>query len=53
MRRILIAIAGYAFMAWWKNRISAHEVDETKRRRQTRSPQNPRGSQVQGTAGQR
>ena len=33
MRRILIAIAGYAFMAWWNNRTQARETEQRQRRR--------------------
>jgi hypothetical protein len=49
MRRILLAIAGYAIAAWWKNRTEAKaeehaRADVRARRRSTR---------LQGHAGER
>lgn len=49
MRRILMAVAGYAFMAWWNNRTASREADN--KRRATRTKTATRKPVTQGTRG--
>ena len=38
MRRILMAVAGYVFMAWWNSRAASSESNGKKRTQRTKTP---------------
>ena len=51
MRRILLAIAGYAFAAWWTRRTEAKAKREALAKASVRPPR--RANKLQGHAGER
>ena len=51
MRRILLAIAGYAIAAWWTSRTEAKAKREARARAASRPPR--RANKLQGHAGER